>query len=339
MFWTLQISVSTFSWLGMHFRIYQLPLPFFHFFSLIPEPKHWINTPYRCQTDQRTNVGWIGGFKTGSVHKRVDPSSSREMQVSKFCYYSCQAFYYPLTSRDSSKVSESNRKSFRIQRWPDPNLTRFFWLRWMRLRPTTAPSFMVSPQALDDGQEFDSLLTVMDDVGLSRISTSPTLRTPEVGGADGPGQVGHPESNIGRISIVFRIFPFVGNFWAPKGQFFANLLEFPEESCSVGQRFSAAEMTLQPSLLQILGLFQFDGEVSLVSSPDHIFVSSKLKDRALNVAVWDTALQTDTAKLEVSDHRALIAQFDAWWISSNLIADNRALLPNGPEFRWCFGRI
>ena len=70
-------------------------------------------------------------------------------------------------------------------------------------------------------------------------------------------------------------------------------------------------------MLQIIGLFQFDvestfdGEVSLVSSPDHIFVSSKLKDRALNVAVWDTALQTDTAKLEVSDHRALMAQFDA----------------------------
>ena len=117
--------------------------------------------------------------------------------------------------------------------------------------------------------------------------------------------------------------------------FFLQISGMPQKSCGIPwpvvQRFSASCFCPpnQQSLLQILGLFQFGihfcREVSLVSSPDHIFVSSKLKDRALNVAVWDTALQMDTATLEVSDHRALIAQFDAWWIWTWIW--------------WCFGRI
>ena len=46
-------------------------------------------------------------------------------------------------------------------------------------------------------------------------------------------------------------------------------------------------------------------KVSLRSSPDHIFVSPKLKHRSLTVAVWDDHLEQIH-----SDHRALMATFN-----------------------------
>lgn len=46
-------------------------------------------------------------------------------------------------------------------------------------------------------------------------------------------------------------------------------------------------------------------KVSLRSSPDHIFVSPKLKRRSLTVAVWDDHLEQIH-----SDHRALMATFN-----------------------------
>eukprot|EP00434_Breviolum_minutum_P002965 symbB.v1.2.002604.t2/scaffold135.1/size305288/24 len=88
--------------------------------------------------------------------------------------------------------------------------------------------------ALDDGQEFDALLTVMDDVGLSRRTpTGPTLRTPEV---------------------------------------------------------------------------------SLVSSPDHIFVSSKLKDRALNVAAFARVTSVNARPPVIHLSRDQVAQ-DLEWLT------------------------
>ena len=95
---------------------------------------------------------------------------------------------------------------------------------------------------MDDGQEFDALLTVMDDVGLSRRTpTGPTLRTPEVGGVGMEAQGGQLPVKIGRISIVFMNLAHFPWGHGALGQFCGNWqsLEFPQKSCKIPLTSSA----------------------------------------------------------------------------------------------------